>query len=160
MSKIKKKIQSIFPGRAWSPLYDTSHLPPERSDVVIVGGGVLGLSVAYWLKRLEKQQGAIQVLVVERDHTVRSGVGQSQATLSQGQGRRRKAEISEGTGFWPLLGNSPRFFLKLLTLTIRFLLLKANFAMLCVLRSQRSGLHSSCDQRNYYNPLAGLIACF
>lgn len=44
---------------------------------VIVGGGVLGLSVAYWLKRLEKQRGAIQVLVVERDHTVRSGVGQS-----------------------------------------------------------------------------------
>ncbi|XP_043308332.1 FAD-dependent oxidoreductase domain-containing protein 1 isoform X2 [Cervus canadensis] len=69
VSEIKKKIQSIFPGGAWSPLYDTSHLPPERSDAVIVGGGVLGLSVAYWLKRLEKQRGAIRVLVVERDHT-------------------------------------------------------------------------------------------
>lgn len=77
MSEIKKKIQSVLPGGAWNPLYDTSHLPPEHSDVVIVGGGVLGLSVAYWLKKLEKQRGAIQVLVVERDHTVRSGVGQS-----------------------------------------------------------------------------------
>ncbi|XP_024904965.1 FAD-dependent oxidoreductase domain-containing protein 1 isoform X3 [Pteropus alecto] len=69
MSEIKKKIQSVLPGGAWNPLYDTSHLPPEHSDVVIVGGGVLGLSVAYWLKKLEKQRGAIQVLVVERDHT-------------------------------------------------------------------------------------------
>ena len=77
MSDIKKKIQSVLPGGAWNPLYDTSHLPPEQSDVVIVGGGVLGLSVAYWLKRLEKRRGAIRVLVVERDHTVRSGVGQS-----------------------------------------------------------------------------------
>nr|KAF6311756.1 FAD dependent oxidoreductase domain containing 1 [Pipistrellus kuhlii] len=69
VSEIKKKIQSALPGGAWHPLYDTSHLPPEHSDVVIVGGGVLGLSVAYWLKRLEKPRGAIKVLVVDRDHT-------------------------------------------------------------------------------------------
>lgn len=67
--EFKKKIQSFLPGGAWNPLYDTSHLPPEHSDVVIVGGGVIGLSVAYWLKRLEKRRGAIQVLVVERDNT-------------------------------------------------------------------------------------------
>lgn len=77
MSEIKKKIGSILPGEAWTPLYDTSHLPPEHSDVVIVGGGVLGLSVAFWLKKLQKKRDGIRVLVVERDHTVRSGVGQS-----------------------------------------------------------------------------------
>ncbi|XP_003795974.1 FAD-dependent oxidoreductase domain-containing protein 1 [Otolemur garnettii] len=69
VSEFKKKIRSILPGEDRNPLYDTSHLPPERCDVVIVGGGVLGLSVAYWLKKLEKRQGAIRVLVVERDHT-------------------------------------------------------------------------------------------
>lgn len=45
--------------------------------MVIVGGGVLGLSVAFWLKKLERPQGAIRVLVVERDHTVRSGAAWS-----------------------------------------------------------------------------------
>lgn len=73
VSDFKKKIESIVPGKQWEMLYDTSHLPPERSDVVIVGGGILGLSVAYWLKKLESRRGAIRVLVVEQDHTVRTG---------------------------------------------------------------------------------------
>lgn len=120
MSDIKKKIQSILPGGAWKPLYDTSHLPPEQADVVIVGGGVLGLSVAYWLKRLEKRRGAIRVLVVERDHTVRSGVGQSHETGTRDSrdggrgGEERPLSLTvqrAGTGLWSLLRNSPRFLL-------------------------------------------------
>lgn len=90
VSDIKKKIQSILPGGAWKPLYDTSHLPPEQADVVIVGGGVLGLSVAYWLKRLEKRRGAIRVLVVERDHTY----SQASTVLSVG-GIRQQFSLPE-----------------------------------------------------------------
>lgn len=45
--------------------------PPEEADVVVVGGGVVGWSVAYWLKALENQRHGMRVLVVERDPTVR-----------------------------------------------------------------------------------------
>lgn len=69
VSDFKKKIESILPGKQCEMVYDTSHLPPEQSDVVIIGGGILGLSVAFWLKKLESRRGAIQVLVVEQDHT-------------------------------------------------------------------------------------------
>ncbi|KAM6312621.1 FAD-dependent oxidoreductase domain-containing protein 1 [Podargus strigoides] len=43
--------------------------PPEEADVVVVGGGVVGWSVAYWLKLLENRQHGMKVLVVERDPT-------------------------------------------------------------------------------------------
>uniref|UniRef100_A0A8C6W217 FAD-dependent oxidoreductase domain-containing protein 1 n=2 Tax=Nannospalax galili TaxID=1026970 RepID=A0A8C6W217_NANGA len=70
VSEFKKKIECILPGKPWeTQLYDTSHLPPEQSDVVIIGGGIFGLSVAFWLKKLEKKQDAIRVLVVDQDHT-------------------------------------------------------------------------------------------
>lgn len=52
--------------------------PPDEADVVVVGGGVVGWSVAYWLKALENQRHGMKVLVVERDPTVRHpppGVG-------------------------------------------------------------------------------------
>ncbi|NXD42730.1 FXRD1 protein, partial [Copsychus sechellarum] len=43
--------------------------PPEEADVVVVGGGVVGWSVAYWLKLLEgrRRRHGMRVLVVERD---------------------------------------------------------------------------------------------
>ncbi|XP_029878120.1 FAD-dependent oxidoreductase domain-containing protein 1 isoform X2 [Aquila chrysaetos chrysaetos] len=43
--------------------------PPEEADVVVVGGGVVGWSVAYWLKALEGRRHGMRVLVVERDPT-------------------------------------------------------------------------------------------
>lgn len=60
-------------GRGWVPpgtLPDPR--PPDEADVVVVGGGVLGWSVAYWLKVLEGQRRhGMKVLVVERDPMVR-----------------------------------------------------------------------------------------
>ncbi|NWI61232.1 FXRD1 protein, partial [Calyptomena viridis] len=45
--------------------------PPDEADVVVVGGGVVGWSVAYWLKVLEGRywRHGMRVLVVERDPT-------------------------------------------------------------------------------------------
>ncbi|NXA06675.1 FXRD1 protein, partial [Sapayoa aenigma] len=45
--------------------------PPDEADVVVVGGGVVGWSVAYWLKMLEGRyrRHGMRVLVVERDPT-------------------------------------------------------------------------------------------
>lgn len=47
--------------------------PPDEADVVVVGGGVVGWSVAYWLKVLEgrRRRHGMRVLVVERDPMVR-----------------------------------------------------------------------------------------
>ncbi|NXE97541.1 FXRD1 protein, partial [Menura novaehollandiae] len=59
-------------GRGWVP--PGTHpdpRPPDEADVVVVGGGVVGWSVAYWLKVLEGRwrQHGMRVLVVERDPT-------------------------------------------------------------------------------------------
>ncbi|NXY08301.1 FXRD1 protein, partial [Pteruthius melanotis] len=57
-------------GRGWVP--PGTHpdpRPPDEADVVVVGGGVVGWSVAYWLKVLEgrRRRHGMRVLVVERD---------------------------------------------------------------------------------------------
>ncbi|XP_020856357.1 FAD-dependent oxidoreductase domain-containing protein 1 [Phascolarctos cinereus] len=68
-TEFKRKLQVFWPGGSWEAFSGTIHLPPEHADVVIVGGGVIGWSVAYWLKRLEARNNTIRVLVVERDPT-------------------------------------------------------------------------------------------
>ncbi|XP_038609344.1 FAD-dependent oxidoreductase domain-containing protein 1 isoform X1 [Tachyglossus aculeatus] len=69
VADFKSKLWALLPGESWQPLYNTDHLPPKHSDVIIVGGGVIGWSVAYWLKRLESRRDGVRVLVVERDPT-------------------------------------------------------------------------------------------
>ncbi|XP_051494658.1 FAD-dependent oxidoreductase domain-containing protein 1 isoform X2 [Apus apus] len=64
--------------------------PPEEADVVVVGGGVVGWSVAYWLKVLEGRRHGMRVLVVERDPTY----SQASTVLSVG-GIRQQFSLPE-----------------------------------------------------------------
>uniref|UniRef100_A0A672ZR94 FAD-dependent oxidoreductase domain-containing protein 1 n=1 Tax=Sphaeramia orbicularis TaxID=375764 RepID=A0A672ZR94_9TELE len=69
LSEMKKKAVDALPGSSWSPVLINPNLPPERADIVIVGGGVIGWSIAYWLKQKERVRGGLRVIVVERDPT-------------------------------------------------------------------------------------------
>ncbi|CAI9606209.1 unnamed protein product [Staurois parvus] len=67
--KFQKKLLVSLPKSKWSPLKSTKHLPPEHSDLVIVGGGVMAWSIAFWLKLLQDQTSTYSIVVVERDPT-------------------------------------------------------------------------------------------
>lgn len=69
MAAMRKKAAEALPGSSWTPLDINPNLPPKTADIVIVGGGVVGWSIAYWLKQKE-MKGGLKVLVVERDMTV------------------------------------------------------------------------------------------
>ncbi|KAM9299097.1 FAD-dependent oxidoreductase domain-containing protein 1 [Gastrophryne carolinensis] len=71
LSGFQKKLTEVLPNSQWSPLRSTKHLPPEHADIVIIGGGVMGWSIAYWLMARKKRwQGTgYSVLVVEKDPT-------------------------------------------------------------------------------------------
>lgn len=66
----RDKAKAAMPGSDWSPIQVTRGLPPERADVVIIGGGVIGWSIAYWLKRKLMSRDSLRVVLVEKDPTV------------------------------------------------------------------------------------------
>ncbi|XP_061595098.1 FAD-dependent oxidoreductase domain-containing protein 1 [Cololabis saira] len=69
LAGMRKKAAGALTGSSWGSLRGNPDLPPKRADVVIVGGGVMGWSIAYWLKQKEMVQGGLQIVVVERDLT-------------------------------------------------------------------------------------------
>nr|XP_057942570.1 FAD-dependent oxidoreductase domain-containing protein 1 [Doryrhamphus excisus] len=90
LAATRKKVSDALPGSSWSPLEINPDLPPERADIVIVGGGVVGWSVAYWLKRKELRRGGLSVVVVEKDTTY----SQASTVLSAG-GIRQQFSLLE-----------------------------------------------------------------
>ncbi|KAG7260653.1 hypothetical protein CRUP_000692, partial [Coryphaenoides rupestris] len=60
---------AVHPGSNWSPIVTNPDQPPEAADVVVVGGGVIGWSTAYWLKKKERLRDGVKVVVVEKDPT-------------------------------------------------------------------------------------------
>ncbi|XP_061104210.1 FAD-dependent oxidoreductase domain-containing protein 1 isoform X1 [Conger conger] len=86
----QEKLTVIWPGSDWNPLRITDGLPPERCDILIVGGGVVGWSIAYWLKKKERIREGVRVLVVEKDPTY----SQASTVLSAG-GIRQQFSLPE-----------------------------------------------------------------
>ncbi|XP_076607048.1 FAD-dependent oxidoreductase domain-containing protein 1 [Chaetodon auriga] len=90
LAALRKKASDAMPGSSWSPFVINPNLPPERADIVIVGGGVMGWSIAYWLKQKEKKKDGIKVVVVEKDPTY----SQASTVLSAG-GIRQQFSLPE-----------------------------------------------------------------
>ncbi|XP_033955101.1 LOW QUALITY PROTEIN: FAD-dependent oxidoreductase domain-containing protein 1 [Pseudochaenichthys georgianus] len=90
LAAMRQKALDALPGSEWSPLKMDRTLPPERADVVIVGGGVIGWSIAYWIKQKERLRGGVRVVVVEKDPTY----SQASTVLSAG-GIRQQFSLPE-----------------------------------------------------------------
>ncbi|CAL8364593.1 unnamed protein product [Lota lota] len=87
---VRDKVVDALPGSQWSPFEINPNLPPERADIVIIGGGVIGWSIAYWLKKKERVRDGVKVIVVEKDPTY----SQASTVLSAG-GIRQQFSLTE-----------------------------------------------------------------
>ncbi|AWO99705.1 putative FAD-dependent oxidoreductase domain-containing protein 1 [Scophthalmus maximus] len=91
LAAARRKAADVLPGSHWDLLERReAKLPPHQADIVIVGGGVVGWSVAYWLKQKERVRGGVKVVVVEKDPTY----SQASTVLSAG-GIRQQFSLPE-----------------------------------------------------------------
>ncbi|XP_060765313.1 FAD-dependent oxidoreductase domain-containing protein 1 isoform X2 [Neoarius graeffei] len=74
LKAFRDKAMAAMPSSDWSPIELTRGLPPERADIVIIGGGVIGWSIAYWLKRKLLSRDSLRVVLVEKDPTEHLGM--------------------------------------------------------------------------------------
>jgi hypothetical protein len=58
----------LLDGRLREEEIGRRNLVPNECDVLIVGGGVMGSSIAYWLK--QRALGGLSVIVLEKDSSV------------------------------------------------------------------------------------------
>ncbi|KAJ3589342.1 hypothetical protein NHX12_010187 [Muraenolepis orangiensis] len=89
-SAARDKLVDALPGGQWTPIEINPDLPPERADIVIIGGGVVGWSIAYWLKKKERVRDGVKVIVLEKDPTY----SQASTVLSAG-GIRQQFSLRE-----------------------------------------------------------------
>ena len=67
MKLIKQEINAFTKGAISS----LENVVPRRTDILVIGGGIVGSAVAFFLKN--KMQHGLDVTVVERDHCVSVG---------------------------------------------------------------------------------------
>uniref|UniRef100_UPI00358DEBB4 FAD-dependent oxidoreductase domain-containing protein 1 n=1 Tax=Myxine glutinosa TaxID=7769 RepID=UPI00358DEBB4 len=79
-SRIRDKVLALDPSSQWhdlvserKPKMSAAKEPPQQADVVIIGGGVMGWGVAYWLLSHFKGPSPMSVLVLEKDARVEMG---------------------------------------------------------------------------------------
>jgi len=77
---IKRDINELWK-RANDPFqqYEDNKIFPKTVDILIVGGGVIGSSIAYWLQN--KCRDGITIAVVEKDLSVNKSVLSTQEVL-------------------------------------------------------------------------------